>query len=271
MHLSPLRTLAAAATAATAALAFAVPQAAQAAPTNEATIDFEKQGITANGFADGSGWTRITINADRPVDFGIVALKPGKDTGHFANAIGKLSPVKAESWGKWVAGGSTSPGRPYVTAIDMKPAWYSVVVFDEKTQWQAGGFSVFDRPAGFEEPASTTTIGLRDFRFDAPKTLKAGSTLKVVNQGRQLHELVLARVKGNPAKAVRLAKQAKFGKIRFAGQPSQAVGLVSGGTTNVVTPKLAKGKYLLVCAYGDAKSRNKPHAALGMAQAITVR
>jgi hypothetical protein len=267
MHLSPLRTLVATA----AALAVVAPSAALAAPANEATIDIDQQNMTANGFAAGSGWTRITINTDRPVDFGIFAPKAGKDTGHFAGSIGDLSPLQSQSWGDWVAGGSTSPDRPYVTAIDMKPAWYSVVVFDRKEQWQIGGFSVFDRPAGFEEPASTSTIGMRDFRFVAPKTLKAGGTLKVVNEGRQLHELVLARVKGKPAKAVKLAKQAKFGKIAFAGQPSQAVGLVSGGTTNVVAPELAKGKYLLVCAYGDKNSRGKPHAALGMAQAITVR
>ncbi|UGS35357.1 hypothetical protein [Capillimicrobium parvum] len=266
MHLPLIRI----ATAAAAALAMSVP-AAVAAPANQATIDIDDQNMTANGFAAGSGWTRVTINADRPVDFGIVALKPGKDTGGFANAIGKLSPDRTESWGDWVAGGSTRPGAPYVVALDMDPAWYSVIVYERKKQYQVGGFSVFDRPGGFEEPASTSTIGLRDFRFDTPRTLDAGGTLKVVNQGRQIHELVLARVKGKPAAAVKLAKQGKFGKIRFAGQPSQAVGLVSGGTTNVVTPELAKGRYLLVCAYGDARSRNKPHATLGMAQAITVR
>jgi hypothetical protein len=266
MHLPLLRT----ATAAAAALALTAPSAF-AAPTNQATIDIDGQNMTANGFAEGSGWTRVTINADRPVDFGIVALKPGKDTGHFTNAIGKLSPDQAESWGDWVAGGSTRPGAPYVTALDMRPAWYSVVVYGEKDQSAIGGFTVFDRPAGFEEPAATTTIGLHDYRFDAPKTLTKDSTLKIVNEGRQIHEVVLARVKGKPARSVRLAKQGKFGKIPFAGPPSQAVGLVSGGTTNIVTPKLAKGRYLLVCAYGDARSRNKPHAALGMARTITVR
>jgi hypothetical protein len=266
MHLLLLRT----ATAAAAALALTAPSAL-AAPANQATIDIDDQSMTANGFAAGSGWTRVTINADRPVDFGIVALKPGKDTGHFTNAIGKLSPDKTESWGDWVAGGSTRPGAPYVTTLDMKPAWYSVIVYERKKQYSIGGFTVADRPAGFEEPATTSTIGLHDFRFDAPKTLEADSTLKIVNEGDQIHEVVLARVKGKPAKAVRLAKQGKFGKISFAGRPSQAVGLVSGGTTNIVTPDLAKGRYLLVCAYGDARSRNKPHAALGMARAITVR
>jgi hypothetical protein len=266
MHLPLLRIAAAAAT----ALALTAPSAF-AAPANQATIDIDEQHMTANGFAEGSGWTRVTINADRPVDFGIVALKPGKDTGHFTNAIGKLSPDQTESWGDWVAGGSTRPGAPYVTALDMKPAWYSVVVYEPKKQYSIGGFTVFDRPAGFEEPSSSAIIGLRDYRFQAPKTLNANSTLKIVNEGRQIHEVVLARVKGKPAKAVKLAKQGKFKKIPFAGPPSQAVGLVSGGTTNIVTPKLAKGRYLLVCAYGDARSRNKPHAALGMAQAITVR
>jgi hypothetical protein len=57
----------------------------------------------------------------------------------------------------------------------------------------------------------------------------------------------------------------------MAGPPSQLTGIVSGGTTNVVEPKLAPGQYLMLCAYGDKNSRNKPHAALGMVETITVR
>ena len=142
MHLPLIRI----ATAAAAALAVSVP-AAVAAPANQATIDIDDQNMTANGFAAGSGWTRVTINADRPVDFGIVALKPGKDTGGFANAIGKLSPDRTESWGDWVAGGSTRPGAPYVVALDMDPAWYSVIVYERKKQYQVAASASPTAPA----------------------------------------------------------------------------------------------------------------------------
>lgn len=71
--------------------------------------------------------------------------------------------------------------------------------------------------------------------------------------------------------ALAAARRGQFDKLRFAGRPTQIVGLVSGGTSNIVAPKLAAGRYLMVCAYGDRRSRNKPHAMLGMAQTVTVR
>jgi hypothetical protein len=182
-----------------------------------------------------------------------------------------------ESWGTTIAGGTATKGLPYKTTVDLTPGWYAIVVYEgqgkKARQYAAGGFTVRDVLAAGPptEPATAATIGLRDFRFTGSTTLPAGGGLKIVNEGEQLHELVVAKVKGKVSDALKAAKSGKFNKIRMAGRPSQLIGIVSGGTTNIVDPQLAPGQYLMLCAYADRHSRNRPHAMLGMAEAITVR
>jgi hypothetical protein len=219
----------------------------------------------------------LTLKAPRDVYYSIVRLHPGKDTTAFANKAQRMSPTAMEAWGTTIAGGSASKGLPYTTTVDLAPGLYEIVVFEgegkKAQQYVAGGFKVRDVLAAGPptEPETTATIGLRDFRFTGTKTLPAGGGLKIVNEGEQLHELVVAKVKGKMSDAVKAAKAGTFNKIKMAGPPAQLIGIVSGGTTNVVEPKLAPGRYLMLCAYGDKNSRNKPHAALGMVETITVR
>lgn len=223
---------------------------------------------------DGYGWTSLTFSAPREVYYSLVRLKPGKDTGAFANKVlNGLRPDQMEAWGTTIAAGTALPKAPYKTTVDLQRGWHSIVVFEGKRQYTAGGFTVRDQAAAPQtaEPPTAATVQLRDFRFVAPSTLPASGGIKIVNEGEQIHELVLAKVKGKMSAALKAAKQGQFKKLKFAGPPTQLLGIVSGGTTNIVEPKLAAGRYLMLCAYGDKHSRNKPHSALGMVQAITVR
>jgi hypothetical protein len=257
-----------------AALVLAVPAAQAAVQDVQVTLD--EQNAQVEGL-DGYGWAMLTLNAPRDVYYSIVRLHPGKDTTAFANKAQRMSPTAMEAWGTTIAGGSASKGLPYTTTVDLAPGLYEIVVFEgegkKAQQYVAGGFKVRDVLAAGPptEPETTATVGLRDFRFTGARTLPAGGGLKIVNEGQQLHELVVAKVKGKMSDAVKAAKAGTFNKIKMAGPPAQLIGIVSGGTTNVVEPKLAPGRYLMLCAYGDRNSRNKPHAALGMVETITVR
>jgi hypothetical protein len=257
-----------------AALVLAAPAAHAAVQDVRITLDQQNAQVAGLG---GYGWAMLTLDAPRDVYYSIVRLHPGKDTTGFANAVQRMSPTAVESWGTTIAGGSAAKGLPYRTTVDLTPGWYAVVVFEgegkKAKQYAAGGFTVRDVLAAGPpaEPQTEATIGLRDFRFTGAKTVPANGGLKIVNEGEQLHELVVAKVKGKMSDAVKAAKAGKFNKIKMAGPPSQLTGIVSGGTTNVVEPKLAPGQYLMLCAYGDKNSRNKPHAALGMVETITVR
>lgn len=189
-----------------------------------------------------------------------------------------MSPTAMEARGTTIAGGSASKGLPNKTTVDLTPGFYEVVVFEgqgkKAQQYAAGGFPVRDVLAAGPptEPPNTATIGLLDFRFTGAKTLPANGDLKIVNAGEQLHELVVAKVKGRMSDAVKAAEAGTFNKIKMAGPPAQLIGVVlRWHDERVVAPKLAPGHYLMLCAYGDKNSRNKPHAALGMVETITVR
>jgi hypothetical protein len=258
-----------------AVLTLAVPAANAAVQDVQVTLDQENARVEG---LDGYGWAMLTLSAPRDVYYAVVRLHPGKDTTAFANKVPNgLSPTAMESWGTTIAGGSARKGLPYRTTVDLTPGWYGIVVYEgegkKAKQYTAGGFTVRDVLAAGPptEPPTAATIGLRDFRFTGPTTLPATGGLKIVNEGDQLHELVIAKVRGRMADAIRTAKTGKFGKLKLAGPPTQLIGIVSGGTTNIVEPKLSPGQYLMLCAYGDKHSRNKPHAALGMVQSITVR
>jgi hypothetical protein len=257
-------------TLALAGLALAVCTPALAAPPQQATIQIDQQNAGIDGIT-GSGWTTVKIKTDKAVGVALAQLKPGKDTGVFANTVDEMPIDEITPWGKWVASGNAAPGQPYITTLELPPAWYSVVVFDGDRQYQAGGFTVKDIATSAEEPAAAATVSMRDYRFSMPATLPTSGAIKIVNDGRRLHELVIGRIKGKPAAAVKLAKQGKFGKIKFASRPRGLLGPVSPRTTNIVETNFAKGRYLLFCAYGDKHSRNKPHTALGMTRVITVR
>jgi hypothetical protein len=244
------------------------------AATQDVQITLDDQNASVEG-VDGSGWATLTLDAPRDVYYSIVRLRPGRDTSAFASRVLKgLRPDQMESWGTTIAAGGARAKAPYRTTVDLQPGWYEIVVAEgDETQYAAGGFTVRDQAAEppTAEPVTTASIQLRDFRFVAPRTLSAGGEIKIVNAGRQIHELVLGKVRGSMSAALKLARQGKLEQLRFAGPPTQLIGIVSGGTTNIVRPTLATGRYLMVCAYGDQHSHGKPHAALGMVQAITVR
>jgi hypothetical protein len=257
-----------------AALALVGPAANAAVQDVQVSLDQQNAGVEG---LDGHGWAMLTLNAPRDVYYSIVRLHPGKDTTAFANKAQRMSPTAMESWGTTIAAGSAGKGLPYKTTVDLAPGYYGIVVFEgqgkKAQQYAAGGFTVRDVLAAGppSEPQTGATIGLRDFRFTGATTLPARGGLKIVNEGEQLHELVVTKVKGRMSDAVKAAKAGTFNKIKMAGPPSQLIGIVSGGTTNVVDPQLAPGQYLMLCAYGDKNSRNKSHAALGMVKTITVR
>jgi hypothetical protein len=246
------------------------------AAVQDIQVTLDEQNAQVEGL-DGYGWATLTLNAPRDVYYTILRLNPGKDTTAFSNKVARMSPTAMETWGTTIAGGSAAKGLPYQTTVDLAPGSYEIVVFEGRgkkaQQYAAGGFTVRDMLAAGPptEPQTTATIGLHDFRFTGAKTLPAGGGVKIVNEGEQLHELVVAKVKGKMSDAVKAAKAGTFNKIKMAGPPTQLIGIVSGGTTNVVEPKLAPGQYLMLCAYGEKNSRNKPHAALGMVETITVR
>ncbi|MDR7420220.1 MAG: hypothetical protein QN178_15065 [Armatimonadota bacterium] len=114
-------------------------------------------------------------------------------------------------------------------------------------------------------------ITLHDFRIAFPRGFDGRSTYRVVNQGEQPHEAIFLKLApGKTAEDVR----AFFAQPHPAGQPPAVpMGGVQGlsrGGINYYRPNLPAGDYAVVCFIPDLTS-GKPHIALGMINAVTMR
>jgi hypothetical protein len=131
-----------------------------------------------------------------------------------------------------------------------------------------------DRPAA--EPRSEITITERDFVFDFPSEIKAGTRIvRVLNAGLQPHEMLIVKLAAGKTIADLIAL---LSAPRVPGQPPPAppyeivggLGPVAAGGAAIITLDLKPGTYHALCFIPDPSSQ-KPHVALGMVQEITVR
>lgn len=120
-------------------------------------------------------------------------------------------------------------------------------------------------------PPTAGTITMRDFTYDLPASITAGtSTFRVINEGPQPHEAVFVKL----AEGKSVQDFVAF----FAGRPSgPPPGTDLGGMQGLdkenagfATVNLTPGEYALVCQIPDPAT-GKPHLALGMAKSVTVK
>jgi uncharacterized cupredoxin-like copper-binding protein len=125
-------------------------------------------------------------------------------------------------------------------------------------------------PAGTAPaPVATTEIHLTEFSF-SPTTLAAGThTIKVINDGKQTHEIALTRLNDGATAESFLAALAPGAKGPPPGRPMGGNGAISPGQSNYLTVTLTPGTYLLLCFVPDP-SDGAPHIMKGMVQTITV-
>jgi uncharacterized cupredoxin-like copper-binding protein len=125
--------------------------------------------------------------------------------------------------------------------------------------------------AAGEEPRApkVVTITARDFAFDAPDTLTAGlTTIRLVNQGPDLHHVQLIRLEGGH----RLADMQKA--MQAGGPPPAWARDVGGpntpapGAESNATLRLDAGRYALICFIPSAD--HVPHVMKGMGKEIVV-
>ncbi len=132
-----------------------------------------------------------------------------------------------------------------------------------------------DRPA---EPDADATVAMNDFAFTGvPVSLSIGkTTLKVVNQGQEPHEMAIFRLKGvSISQAREILMTPPDQAPAQAGPPpfEEAGGLqaVMPGMSAWVIVDLEPGEYGLVCFVPSPSNEFAPHFALGMISAVTVR
>jgi len=176
--------------------------------------------------------------------------------------------------------GAIDPHGTSQVTLDLKPGTYALACFivgSDGVPHLAKGMlkpvqvtQAASVPAGEPAPAVQGTFNMRDFGFDMPDVLAAGTaTYKVTNAGPQPHELnVLKLAPGKVAQDVLAWENAPSGP-----PPFEAIGGINGLSPNAagyMTLDLQPGSYVAICHIPDPAS-GLPHAHLGMLKAFTVR
>jgi uncharacterized cupredoxin-like copper-binding protein len=124
-------------------------------------------------------------------------------------------------------------------------------------------------PAIQPEPAADATVTLSDFSFVLPQRIQAGKqTWKIVNEGEQLHELLLWKLaEGKTVQDVIAFQQAPHGTPPYL--PAGGFQGIGPGGSGWLYLDLEPGSYVAICPIPDSTS-GTPHHELGMILPFTV-
>ncbi|HWA56381.1 MAG TPA: hypothetical protein VG692_03955 [Gemmatimonadales bacterium] len=227
-----------------------------------------------------SGVTRLTlVNRGHELHHAqLVRLEQGKTVADMAQLRPDAPPP---AWVVPVGGpNAVGPGDSSSVVQSLAPGNYALFCFipslsDHKEHRFKGMVAAFrvteNRGPQARLPQADLTVRTLDFGFAPSAPITAGHrTIRVVNDGPQLHELVLALLPPGKTAADLLAWNPETATepppARYLGG---VVGLVPGGEA-LVEADLAPGNYVLICYIPDAKD-GKPHLAHGMVLPITVK
>jgi hypothetical protein len=227
------------------------------------------------------GPTRFVVSGTgKEVDLTLFQLKPGATQAQVVAALAKLKgpPTSLQKYGSFAFGSTSGKGyAPTTTDLALTTATY-LVVDSTRALKVVSSFAVGTTTTTVATPTPDATITMRDFHITAPATLPSTGTIRVTNTGKSPHFL-LALKAGSTAGAHEVAMllhkggQANEKKAQklITGE-DELVSVISPGVTNdVEVSRLAKGSYVLVCFYGDARSHMKEHSMLGMETVVHVR
>lgn len=178
--------------------------------------------------------------------------------------------------GRTLWGGPTAnPGEAASVGVEL-PAGRYVLLGSRYSE--AGPTSYATHPLevtvdeGAAPPTPDATVQLVDFAFALPADLAAGTqTWEVVNRGKQVHHVVLQKLKAGKTMDDVMA----FAETFEGEDPTEAfayVNMLSSGSSNFVELELTPGTYVALCFIPDYAEGGDgaPHMAHGMMQSFTV-
>ena len=230
-----------------------------------------------------AGVTRIVVKnvGQEEHQAQVARLAEGKTFADLTAALQQPDPTAALAL-LTLDGGPTgvAPGASVATFSNLAPGQYALLCFVESadgTPHLAKGMiaplevtgTAVDAPL----PAGDAELTLQDFAFTGVTSLAAGQhTVTVSNKGPQPHEATL--VKLDEGTTVEQVVAAFTSAEQPSGPPpwTSAGGIagIAAGTTAAMEVNVEAGDYAFICFVPDPGS-GKPHAALGMVGAVTVK
>jgi uncharacterized cupredoxin-like copper-binding protein len=264
-------------------------------PTTAAPKELPKVTITATDFAYDvpaqipAGYVDVTIKNDGKEQHQVGFVKLGSTTfAQFKTAANttNLNAVKATTF----AGGpnGAEPGQTTSAIVKLDPGAYAVVCLipansDGKPHAEHGmikAVTVAKTDESIEvAPKVASTIKLNEFSFTLPPAFDGKGTVDIANEGAQVHELVIVKLK--PGKTLADAKAFLLvppGTPPPAGPPPFTAIPGLGGVTGLSSQQhawlnmnLTPGNYALICFFPDTSNAlGLPHALKGMTKEFTI-
>lgn len=261
---------------------------------------------------------RLTDTGKEPHEVQLFRLNSGVTTDQFQTAL--KNPNPAEVLKLTTADGGVAavdPGGTAESVMDLLPGQYYLVCFLPDANGIPHLVHGMVKPLTVNQPAASAsavaspqagaTVTLKDFSFDMPATLPAGTTIvKVTNDGPQTHQMEVAKVApgktaqevasffanqpSGPPPSAAVAPAASGSAAASAAPPARPEASVSGkpqatpgpppfqdlggmnglakGESGWAVLNLTPGDYVALCAIPDAGGSLKPHVDLGMIMGI---
>jgi plastocyanin len=230
-----------------------------------------------------AGVTRIVVDNVGKEDHQaqVAKIADGKSFADLIAALKGPDPTAALSMLS-LNGGPTgvAPGASGATTANLAPGHYAFLCFlpapDGVPHVAKGMVAPLEVTGSAVEaplPSGDAELALQDFAFVGASSLAAGQhSVTVTNKGPQAHEATLVKLNAGTT-AEDVVKYFTATEPPSGPPPWTSAGGIAGiapETTAVVELDVEAGDYAFICLIPDPGS-GKPHAALGMVGALTVK
>lgn len=226
-----------------------------------------------------AGWVRLVLNnaGSEYYHLQLVQLHDDKSVDDLAAALGESLVPPA-----WVTlrGGpnAVDPGASTAAVMHLEPGNYAIVdtVPDRQgvphvANGMIRGLTVTDAEQRTEQPAADVTIDLVDFSFVVTPTITAGEhTFRVNNQGKQAHEVWLAKLgEGKHVNDLLMALAPGAPAEDWVYNGLGGLTWIDPGDHGYFDADLAPGSYALICFVPDPET-GQMHFMQGMVYEFVV-
>ena len=222
---------------------------------------------------------RLMNHGQEPHHAQLLRLNDGVSFGEFGAALQSEGESALRLTTLTGGPGALSPSKSTEVTLNLTPGQYALACFissSDGVPHLAKGMlkpltvTAADAEPETAAPQSAGTLNMRDFSFDIPDVLPAGTaTFTVANAGPQPHELNILKL----APGASLADLQAWQPDQGTPPPFEAVGGMNGmsqGEAHYMTVDLQPGTYVAICNIPDPGS-GVPHSRLGMVRQFSVQ
>lgn len=255
--------------------------ACQAAPAELPEVTFVGTEYAYEGPQEiAGGWTQVTFDnqGDLPHDLMLIRLLDGKTLDDIPSIL--ESEGAPPDWIEMVGSASAAGGESASFVSHLPAGSYAMMSFGSQEagppdvmQGMLAGLTVTEPAAEVPDsvlPEAGATISLVDYQFVIEGLQSGEQTIRVSNDGSELHEAIIFRLQEGKTMEDMMAFMETGGEGE---PPMEDAGRVflSPGKVTYTTMNLEAGNYVFLCFIPSEKNEMQPHFMLGMVNEVAVQ